>query len=107
MQWPAKSPDLNIIENRWGILSGTVYKTGRHFKRLEDLMEVVEKEWVTIRVDYIKKLYESIPKRLVQVLERGGKNFSKVFCLLFFVDCCGLITVWRPISISLPFSFAK
>ena len=45
MRWPAKSPDLNIIENLWGILSRAVYKHGRHFECLEDLMECIDEEW--------------------------------------------------------------
>ena len=74
MQLPAKSLDLNIISNIWEILSRAVYKHGRHFERLEDLMEVIEEEWGNTRVDCIRKLYISIPKRLVQVLESGGKK---------------------------------
>ena len=74
MRWQAKSPDLSIIENLWGILSRAVYKNGRHFERLEDLMECIDEEWGKIRVDYLKKLYRSIPKRLTQVLERGRKK---------------------------------
>ena len=45
MRWPAKSPDLNIIENLWGIISRAVYKNGRYFDRLEDLMECIDEEW--------------------------------------------------------------
>lgn len=28
MEWPAKSPDINIIENIWGRLARDVYKQG-------------------------------------------------------------------------------
>lgn len=32
MGWPALSPDLNPIENLWGILSAKVFKNGRQFE---------------------------------------------------------------------------
>lgn len=31
------APDMNCIENFWGILSRAVYEEGRHFETVEDL----------------------------------------------------------------------
>ena len=110
MQWPAKSSDLNIIANFWGILSRAVYKNDRPFEHLEDLMEVVEEEWANIRVDYLKKLYKSIPKRLMQVIGEGRQEdevLSKVLYLPLFVDFCGLITVLRPMFYFITFLFRQ
>ena len=39
LDWPAKSPDLNIIENVWGLLARRVYAHGRQFDKLEDLVD--------------------------------------------------------------------
>jgi len=48
LTWPAKSPDLNIIENAWGILARMVYKDGRHFDNVEELVEAVASSWENI-----------------------------------------------------------
>ena len=33
----ANSPDINIMENLWGILVREVYKNGKQFSNVEDL----------------------------------------------------------------------
>lgn len=35
MQWPALSPDLNPIENLWGIISNRIYSNGRQYTSLK------------------------------------------------------------------------
>ncbi|KAF0736259.1 hypothetical protein Ae201684P_006988 [Aphanomyces euteiches] len=35
--WPSKSPDLNVIENVWGVLARDVYKNGRQFATKDQL----------------------------------------------------------------------
>jgi len=72
LEWPAKSPDLNIIENVWGILARRVYHGGTQFDNVEDLVEKVIDVWDNISNEYLQKLYDSIPRRLVQVVEKKG-----------------------------------
>ena len=43
IEWPSRSPDLNIIKNNWGLLARKFYANGRHFKDLESLTDVVGK----------------------------------------------------------------
>ena len=70
--WPAKSPDLNIIGNVWGLLARRVYAHGRQFRCLEDLADCIIYCWCSITEQYLRKLYDSIPRRLVEVLEKKG-----------------------------------
>ena len=68
------SPDLNIIENLWGIVSRRVYKDGRDYKSTDDLWENVSEAFTSISSELITNLYNSIPKQLVSVLEQKGKR---------------------------------
>jgi len=72
LSWPAKFPDLNIIENVWGAMVRLVYKDGRHFENLEELVEAVASAWESIELDYIRNLYRSIPRQLISVIEKKG-----------------------------------
>ncbi|CDF35190.1 unnamed protein product [Chondrus crispus] len=70
--WLAKSPDLNIIEIVWGLLARRVYRHGRQFCNLKDLADRIIDCWSSSSEEYLNKLYESIPRRLVEVLEKKG-----------------------------------
>lgn len=45
VKWPAKSPDLNPIENLWGIMARDVYGEGRQYEHLDDLEAAIRKAW--------------------------------------------------------------
>jgi len=68
--WPAQSPDLNIIENMWAELKKRLIKY--HPIQMENLWEVIEKEWYSIPNDYVIELYKSLPKRINHVIKNKG-----------------------------------
>ena len=70
MEWPAKRPDLNIIENVWGILARGVYADCRQLNTLEELREAILCTWRNLTVEQLKNLYGSLPKRMIQLLKR-------------------------------------
>lgn len=72
MNWPAKSPDLNPIENMWGVLARAVYADGRQFQTRDSLISTIKKCWEDITLGYATKLLNSMPKRCVSVLELHG-----------------------------------
>lgn len=74
LEWPPYSPDLNIIENVWGIVSHKVYEDGKEYKSADELWESVCHHFLTISYETIKELYRSIPERLISVIEMGGKR---------------------------------
>ena len=70
--WPAQSQDLNIIENMWALLKKNIRK--HHLILKDDLWQVVQEEWYAIPNEYITSLYESLPRRLHEVLRNKGLN---------------------------------
>jgi transposase len=72
LAWPAKSPDLNIIENCWADLSRAVYAAGRQFKTVNELKEAIEREWAKLSLKRISALYDSLPNRMVEVIAKNG-----------------------------------
>jgi transposase len=72
LEWPANSPDLNPIENIWGILKECVRK--RSPKTKEELQQVAIEEWAAIPQKVVAKTIKSFPKRCDQVVKRGGEK---------------------------------
>lgn len=72
LDWPAKSPDLNIIENVWGQLARDVYADGKQYENVKDLENAIWVAWSKIEISYIRTLYRSLPNRLISVIERKG-----------------------------------
>lgn len=79
LDWPAKSPDLNITEDVWKIISDIVYD-GPSFKNLNDLIESINSCIFKInrsRRHVIFKLYSGIRSRLCKVLTNRGNLYNK------------------------------
>ena len=72
IDWPAYSPDLNIIENVWGILTERIYKGRDKFSNLGELKSQILSEWQKLSIDDISNLYKSLPKKLLDVIEKKG-----------------------------------
>ena len=72
LDWPARSPDLNPIENLWGLLVRRVYHNRRQFDCVSDLEEAILYEWEKITEEEIRALITSLPRRCMDVIEKRG-----------------------------------
>jgi transposase len=77
LDWPANSPDMNIIENLWAIVKRELYDIRRFPKEagsLDDLWRRLQEVWYSIPLDTIRRLYKSIPTRIEEVIRSHGKT---------------------------------
>lgn len=77
LEWPAKSPDLNPIENAWAELARKVYDHGRkQYDSLEPLKVAIEKAWDDLDMGYIESLFKSLPKRFDKCIRAQGDKIN-------------------------------
>ena len=70
--WPAQSPDLNLIENLWNELKRTVREMNP--TNLEDLWKAADAGWAAISSEKIRRLYDSMSRRICAVIAAKGGN---------------------------------
>jgi transposase len=70
LPWPARSTDLNIIENVWGQLARNVYRNCRQYNSVEELKIAIREDWNEISRKHLKILFKSLPKRMLEVIKK-------------------------------------
>jgi transposase len=69
-EWPAQSPDLNLIENVWALLDYRILM--RQPGTMEQLENHVREEWSRISAKDVAVLYASWKRRLQAVINNNG-----------------------------------
>lgn len=72
LPFPAKSPDLNPIENVWAQLVKTIYNRNFRPANVEELWGAIENAWDNIDADYTRTLILSMNRRLNAVIDSNG-----------------------------------
>ena len=107
-EWPAKSPDLNWIENMWSIVAWRVSE-GKVPGTLSTLKQKLKRVWSQIPDETLQQCASGMPERLREVIKKKGcalpNNFftKRVFCFcLRFVWLSGSLWVlwWGQTSVS-------
>lgn len=70
--WPGNSPDLNWIENLWGIVGNNLM--GRQFRSLHSWKVSVEHEWTSITKGTLKRCVQGMRDRMRLCIERKGDH---------------------------------
>jgi hypothetical protein len=73
LPWPAKSPDLNPIENVWSYVVKKIYKMPFRPANADQLWQTIENAWEELVDTYdMRSLIMSMPRRLERVLVTNG-----------------------------------
>jgi hypothetical protein len=72
IQVPARSPDLNPMENLWAILTNSVYEGGRQYLTTQALEEAVVDAWCCSSEEQMRKLALSMQERCEGVVKANG-----------------------------------
>ncbi len=70
LDWPANSPDLNPIENLWGIVKRKMRDTRPN--NADDLKAAIKATWASIPPQQCHKLITSMPRRIEAVIKAKG-----------------------------------
>ncbi|QRW16629.1 Transposable element Tcb2 transposase [Rhizoctonia solani] len=72
--WPSNSPDMNIIEHVWDYLDRQVHLRSPPPQNTKELYTMLKEEWNCIPMDFINQLYDSMPRRLDELIVAKGGN---------------------------------
>lgn len=76
LPWPSWSPDMNITEHVWGELKRRVARRSPRPSNKKELWKVIQEEWRKIGLEFVNKLYDSMPSRVLS-LKRARGSYTK------------------------------
>ena len=74
LKWPARSPDLNPIENVWGLLVGEVYSNGKQYFSVQELKNALNKTWKKLDEKSLKPFLVSLKNRVQGLIIKKVDN---------------------------------
>ena len=78
LEWPAFSPDINCIENVWGLMKSKLQKIKPHPNNINQLWDHINRIWNEIMTDTaLRRSYISSMNKRVYAVYAAGGNFTK------------------------------
>jgi hypothetical protein len=75
MDWPPNSPDLNPIENVFGLLVKAVYAGNQQFSNITDLTLKIRQCWANLDQNQIANIIDSMHNCMLEAFqEKGGST---------------------------------
>ncbi|KAI4293373.1 hypothetical protein PAPHI01_2647 [Pancytospora philotis] len=74
LPWPSLSPDLNPIECVWADVKYRLRTGPRRPSNPEELVTALQEIWRETSVEFIRRLYRSMPRCLADVVRARGGN---------------------------------
>ena len=81
LPWPAKSPDLNIIENVWHLLEKIIYEEKQYNNKnqlWQAILQAADK-LMNEKKHVLDALFNGMNKRLLKVIDLGGEEITGHF----------------------------
>jgi hypothetical protein len=72
LPWPSRSPDINPIENIWGIMMNSMRRRNIRPQNRQDLINAINVDWHNLTPEFCQHLISSMPRRLNSVIEKNG-----------------------------------
>lgn len=76
LDWPACSPDLNPMENVWGLLVREIYENNLNYSTVDELKKAIIKTWKNLNKTTLKNLSQSMGNRIFEVIRRNGRQIN-------------------------------
>ena len=74
LPWPSQSPDMNPIENLWGILDRNLRKKKMKPSIKPELFALLRQTWQKIPQDDIRQLINAMPRRVLALKTAKGMS---------------------------------
>lgn len=71
LDWPANSPDLNQIENVWGVMKQSIIADEKP-STLDQMRISIQSAWDAITTEKLDSLVASMPARIQAVIDQNG-----------------------------------
>jgi len=73
LTWPPKWPDLNPMENVFGLLARRVYADNRQYDSVAELTDSIRQCWAAVTQNELRTFIGSMPDRMEEVIAKHGK----------------------------------